>query len=146
MADLATSPSSSRSSITRAVRQTTPSPPLRERRDRGRIRCVGHELTLGQLERRGDLSGAEAWEGALGPGWRNMTARHAEAVMAAQRAVVAHDFEVERERRRFLVALTMKFEQGRNLEEAVVGEVLRELYREQPPLAVLDAAVTTLAN
>ena len=66
--------------------------------------------------------------------------------MAAQRAVVAHDFEVERERRRFLVALTMKFEQGRNLEEAVVGEVLRELYREQPPLAVLDAAVTTLAN
>ena len=50
------------------------------------------------------------------------------------------------ERVRIAAALAVKFEQGRQLDEQLVHEVMRELYGGNPPLAAVEAAATALAN
>jgi hypothetical protein len=53
---------------------------------------------------------------------------------------------VSEERLRIAAALAVKFEQGRQLDEQLVHEVMRELYEGDPPAEAVEAALTTLAN
>jgi len=101
---------------------------------------VTYEPTLGELEERGLISAGDAWGAALGPEWRNATARQAQAFARD------HDLAAARERSTIVAALVGKFEQGRVLTDAVVCEAVRELYGERPPVGAVAAAVATLAN
>jgi hypothetical protein len=53
---------------------------------------------------------------------------------------------VSEERLRIAAALAVKFEHGRQLDEQLVHEVMRELYGGDPPPEAVAAALTTLEN